>query len=675
FGPDRRVLTLLFAEGGDNSCRSEDGGESPAENQTGVATCIDGGTQLGTSFAAPNLAGAAAVVRDYFAKGFYPDGTNTNPTNNTELVPTISANLIKALLVVGAQPLTNGKVVTPVDRFNYYWGYGRIQLNNSLPLAQFPTKSISGIIVHDLPGDIDGNGGADGVSSLSLPSTLATTLTSYTDEFEVLDNTEDLVASISWHDPVNSNGFVTNDVDLRIRYCGADANCTTPGDDIVWRGNIFSEDFDRNGTTNNDLNGNGQIDGYFYTIEQRTGMDTWRDNKNNVEAVFIPSIFNAVDKDNDGTDDVARLRTGQYRIEVERRSGSTVLNYAVAIGGPVTAGSSVRFDSNPLTCNADVSVLVNELEDGGDAQCPNTGNCPTSVIENRVTVQVLDAANVVVDTETGLGFTRTGTGLRFESARLPLSVTQPLGDDDGVLTVDDGHSLKVTYTDSSSTRSSVAAVDCRPDVELQFISQIDEDFPFLLGGGCDRDKFLDVGENFSMQIEYFNLDAIDLVDGEVGLKAVVPFPAGTPQATIDADPCRNTRPASPYIRVDNPVNQFALLPSQTRQRTNFVFEVVGTPPQRNVVELVLSLSGPKTGQPVSDCVAFEFLMQADEQINRYITDCRRLHRQLRPQPRREAREQHCPESVRPDRLPQSRLGRDERRVRQPDRHVVPHGRW
>lgn len=631
YGPNRRVLNLLFAAGRDNSCISDD------NNQEGSASCIDSGLQPGTSFASPNVAGAAAIVRDYFAKGFYPDGTDENASNANDQVQAISATLVKAVLIVGAQPIVGGRNVVPEDRFNFFWGYGRVQLNNSLPLAEFPTKSISGLIVHDLPNvDLDQDGDVDGVSNLALSSAgpLPTTLTTYQDEFQVVNDDEDLVAALVWNDPSNATGAVSNDVDLRVRYCGVDGTCGN-GDDIVWRGNIFSEDFNRDGTRDSDLDGDGVTDGYFYTIEQRAAMTSWRDSVNNHEAVFIPTELNAPDRDEDGTTDVEFVRAGRYRVEVQRQSGTNAVYYSVAIAGPVAAGSAVRFDANPLTCNGDVSIVVTEAEDAADTACPNGSVCTESVISGRVSVDVLASdGTTVVDTENGLGFTQGdpndpgNESLQFESERIPLSPIKAASAGDGILSVGDGQSLRVVYSDVGATRTSTTAIDCRPEFNVRIIPQIGEDFPFVFNGGttlprrgCDNDLYFDAGESFGFDVAYENFDPVDLIDAEVTLRAVVPYPDGTPIETILADECRLTRPDHPNVSILNPTNIVDFLPALADQIVGFALEVVGTPPTRDRVELVVSLKSEKSGQGTPDCQAFEFLMQADDDVKRYTTDC------------------------------------------------------
>jgi Subtilase family len=61
-------------------------------------TC-DATRQSGTSWASPTLAGAAALVRQYFLDGFYPSGTRTAANAITP-----SAALMKATLIAAARP-------------------------------------------------------------------------------------------------------------------------------------------------------------------------------------------------------------------------------------------------------------------------------------------------------------------------------------------------------------------------------------------------------------------------------------------------------------------------------------------------------------------------------------------------------------------------------------------
>src|SRR4029453_13670922 len=57
------------------SCRTNDNDQAnPVEGDLGAS--------IGeTTFPAPAAAGSALLVRDWFAQGFYPDGTSSNPAN------------------------------------------------------------------------------------------------------------------------------------------------------------------------------------------------------------------------------------------------------------------------------------------------------------------------------------------------------------------------------------------------------------------------------------------------------------------------------------------------------------------------------------------------------------------------------------------------------------------
>lgn len=88
-------------------------------------TC-DVGLDLGTSWSSPTVAGAAALVRQYYTDGFYPSGKRTAAH---AFVP--SAALMKATLIAAARPvlkrrdLTTNKTVTalPVPSPEQGWGF------------------------------------------------------------------------------------------------------------------------------------------------------------------------------------------------------------------------------------------------------------------------------------------------------------------------------------------------------------------------------------------------------------------------------------------------------------------------------------------------------------------------------------------------------------------------
>lgn len=63
----------------------------------------------GTSQAAPGIAGAAAIIREYLQKGYYPSGI----ANTSDAVAQPTAALLKAMLIASTRPL---------DGFSQVWG-------------------------------------------------------------------------------------------------------------------------------------------------------------------------------------------------------------------------------------------------------------------------------------------------------------------------------------------------------------------------------------------------------------------------------------------------------------------------------------------------------------------------------------------------------------------------
>ena len=96
----------------------------------------------GTSMSAPVVAGSAAIVRQYFEEGWCNERCCGSKGCGVPLTP--SGSLVKAILMNGAQPLEGGVQVVPdgsvlqdehVAEYDNNQGYGRLNLNYSLPLA------------------------------------------------------------------------------------------------------------------------------------------------------------------------------------------------------------------------------------------------------------------------------------------------------------------------------------------------------------------------------------------------------------------------------------------------------------------------------------------------------------------------------------------------------------
>ncbi len=93
----------------------------------------------GTSVSAPAVAGAAALIRQYFVRGYAPLGVKGS---GPSVAPT--GALVKALIVLGAAPLTGsrarGDVAVPLPPLpatvpSDLFGFGRVWLGAALPLG------------------------------------------------------------------------------------------------------------------------------------------------------------------------------------------------------------------------------------------------------------------------------------------------------------------------------------------------------------------------------------------------------------------------------------------------------------------------------------------------------------------------------------------------------------
>ena len=129
FGPteDGRIKPDVVAPG---EITSASGKAVYEDGSSGACSVIH---TSGTSMATPIVAGAAALVRQYFVDGYYPTGTRRESDGFSP-----SAALMKAVLINGAQPMNGfteaGLPLEPPPSVRQ--GHGRVHVGRSLPIVQ-----------------------------------------------------------------------------------------------------------------------------------------------------------------------------------------------------------------------------------------------------------------------------------------------------------------------------------------------------------------------------------------------------------------------------------------------------------------------------------------------------------------------------------------------------------
>ena len=179
-------------------------------NPTGRTCSIVYQYWSGTSMATPAVAGAAAMIRQYFRDGYYPSGS-ANAGNS--MTPT--AALMKAMLINSTQNMTGtGTTARPSNN----QGWGRIMLTDSLFFSGDTRK----LIVHDV---------TNGVTTSGTHS--------YT--FSLTNSSIPLKISLVWTDRSGNN--LVNDLDLVLT-----------GGSNTYYGNNFTNGWSNTGTTRDRTN-------------------------------------------------------------------------------------------------------------------------------------------------------------------------------------------------------------------------------------------------------------------------------------------------------------------------------------------------------------------------------------------------------------------------------------
>ena len=660
-----RVAPLLMAPGADAgglgaaseyNCRSLD------NDQNNPVQCDQVDGLSGTSFASPAAAGAALMVRDYFAQGFYPDGTDTNPANPTDQVLNISGALVKSILIASADWMNSSSLEFPNNpggnllqkhRFNNEQGYGRIQLNRALPLKTY--NSPLGLIVCDpLVCNTSGISG-------TVPAS-----TTQTYSFEVTDTAEPLTVALSWIEPQGSS--LTRNLNLELQ---------APSGLVYW-GNFFTDDDDKNGSigagegcdystaipwpgsklgSTNELN-----TGPWSIPTSGTGVTCTapdRDTINPTEAIFLsndPARNGSAGSANNDN----QIEIGTWQLRVINTSGSAQ-QIGLALAGPVQLGSSVRIQrlrtdgslaSGAFICNDQARLIVNEIAEGTD---PINNN--NAEVTSRTLVQVVDPGpdgipgtgdDVITDTESGITMTDTdgaGPGLRFESGNVFLTDGTAPDPGNGALDIRSGQRVRVTYQDKDNNvpvpnkkRVSEASVDCRTQIVSGGVvwGQFGRDATTFINGGCEKDlrglftfgfpdKYMDAGEILGYRIGFESQEGEALEDIDVTLKAVAvdgdsPADCKPNSVGVCSDPNRTNNPISPYVTIFAPSQTLGRVAANSIVSANFTLQMASSIPADTEIEMVLGVSARKSGKPVASIVVSRHRLDVDEVSFFYSTD-------------------------------------------------------
>ena len=341
------------------------------DNLAPIEAQLDEGN-YGTSFAAAYMTGAGALIRDYFAQGFYP----TASRQTADRVPNVSGALVKAALAASAdfnesgiatqgqdnnerslrrtRAMDMGTVVgIPIGIMgNSEQGYGRPVLTDVLPLADWSTDFVlhpasatpreypaAGLLVFD-------------AIATGEPLINNTTSTSRTHTFRMAGGrsltkagggmaltTAHLRIALAWPDipsPANNGGPLINDLDLVVESPGPD-NCLTSADTkpdggaCLPNAAVDNEFFDGN---NYDGGHNNAITDQWSKARTAASGTEIHDRRNPIEAVHL-----AGDPSFDGGYADSPLYAGLWRVTVKRGLGG-------AIAGQITILSAVNEDGN-----------------------------------------------------------------------------------------------------------------------------------------------------------------------------------------------------------------------------------------------------------------------------------------------------------------------------------------
>ncbi len=625
---------------------------SDNDNAGVVEGVVDEGGR-GTSLATGVVAGAGALVRDYFAQGLYPSGHATL----ADQVPVISGALVRGLLAGSAN--FGSAFVQNVSRFNNEQGFGRVELGSTLPLEGFHGGPGAGDPRRALrPGDggapptvptvptslqvfdefLEGGGtwSKNGLPIATGVAVLEEGVNALETTVLVVEPNEQLRVALSWYDPASAldmGGLLVNNLDLEVE----DPNGNT------YLGNNFAGQFSvHTGQGGLSVDTRNPVEAVI--LNRPVLLGTWKIRVKTAD----PSVMgasnaactvgsNTVCGGDDGFDNLAGDGTPVCH------SGANGVCESIAAGGDVqlvafgaealpfglslaggflpSGASAARLNRNRYDCSDDLHFTILESSAG------------VIDIGSLITLRVL-RDDVVVDEESGALdatlFVLTKDGASFSTVDpIPVQTLAGAELNDGVLEVVDGDSIELTYIDGSpaATITATAVVDCTADIDLAIFGTTGLNHQFIISGGCDLgfggtfqqgDLHFDEGENILYQVAFMN-SSLNTIQGVTGTLTCIDPTPGAP------DPCDVLSPLPQTVGIGDLVGSSPGQPSVTAVSFNLKVHpdlTVQLPVSSDrVVTLVTTLSSIASSV-LADQVSFSHThaLQADDERLHYSTD-------------------------------------------------------